>query len=414
MFKNKFKISFLVITLLLIGRFGLAADNQTVGGDLIFQTTDPEILKLKSEIENYQSKLTDLQKQQEVYDNSIKVKRQEINNLKNQIGILSDTASKIKLEIKSAQLEIDKTNLEIANIKLGISGKIGEMGSQKEKISDILRNLDQQERQKNNLEVLVVKGDLGSWFKSLNELQNLENGLNDRLKVLGDMKNQLENQRANLEERQNQLNRLKDLMSDKKERLVIEQTVQSQLLDKTKGQEANFQKMLAEIRAEQAKINSDIQSLDALARKKLASKGKIANDNGFIWPVSSRAVSAYFHDPDYPYRNIMEHPAIDVGRTPQGTPIRAAKSGYVARVKFAGDKTYAYILLVHNDGLSTVYGHISKPYVKEDDFVVQGEVIGLSGGAARSVGSGNLTTGPHLHFEVRLNGIPVDPLKYLP
>lgn len=377
-------------------------------------TSDPEVLKLTQEIKDYQAKLEDLQKQQQAYDNSLKVKRQEINNLSNQISILNNTVSKLQLEIKSTELETKKTQLEKEGIALDIRQKEQEISAQKREVGEILRNLDQQERQKNYLEVLVVKGDIGSFFKTLNELQTLEESLNKKLATLSDLKGQLEKQYLNMQERETQLNRLADQIVSKTERLNTDKQVQLQLLSKTKGQESNFQKLLAEVKAEQAAINADIQNLELQARKKLLSKDQIPNDQGFIWPVSSRNVTAYFHDPDYPYRNVMEHPAIDIGRTPQGTPIRAAKSGYVARVKFAGNKTYAYILLVHNDGLSTVYGHISKPYVKEDDFVVQGEVIALSGGASGSVGSGNLTTGPHLHFEIRNNGIPVDPLKYLP
>ena len=71
-------------------------------------------------------------------------------------------------------------------------------------------------------------------------------------------------------------------------------------------------------------------------------------------------------------------------------------------------------MIIHGDGLATVYGHVSAVYVTPDQYVTQGQAIGRSGGMPGGIGSGPFTTGPHLHFEVRLNGLPVDPEKYLP
>ena len=109
---------------------------------------------------------------------------------------------------------------------------------------------------------------------------------------------------------------------------------------------------------------------------------------------------------------IFKNPAFDI-RPSQGSTLTAAASGYVAIAKNAG-KGYSYIMIVHGNGLATVYGHVSKIYVQTDEYVVQGQTIGLTGGMPGTSGAGSLTTGPHLHFEVRLNGVPVDPLDYLP
>jgi murein DD-endopeptidase MepM/ murein hydrolase activator NlpD len=150
-------------------------------------------------------------------------------------------------------------------------------------------------------------------------------------------------------------------------------------------------------------------------RKKLEelSKDELQfNDSGLIWPLSgSHTITATFHDPDYPFRYLFEHPAIDL-RASFNTPLKASGSGYVARVNINGS-SYGYIMIVHGDGLSTVYGHVNQSYVSEDEYVIQGQTIGLSGGLPGTRGAGYLTTGPHLHFEVRKNGIPVNPLEYL-
>jgi murein DD-endopeptidase MepM/ murein hydrolase activator NlpD len=98
------------------------------------------------------------------------------------------------------------------------------------------------------------------------------------------------------------------------------------------------------------------------------------------------------------------HPGIDIA-VPRNSYIRAAGNGIV---RTAGeDEVYGqHVILDHGSGLESVYGHASRLHVAAGDRVNAGDVIGLSGSSGRS-------TAPHLHFEVRLNGRPVDPLRYV-
>jgi len=122
----------------------------------------------------------------------------------------------------------------------------------------------------------------------------------------------------------------------------------------------------------------------------------------FLWPTDGRRISGWvFHDPSNP-----PHAGIDIGlRT--GDPIYAADNGVVA---YAGwnDWGYGYLIVLdHGNGFQTYYAHLSAIWVVCGQSVYQGAAIGAGGSTGWS-------TGPHLHFEIRYNGIPQDPLYYLP
>ncbi len=131
------------------------------------------------------------------------------------------------------------------------------------------------------------------------------------------------------------------------------------------------------------------------------------------WPTSSHSVSYGFHDPAYPFRSTGEHEGIDIV-TDQGNPVYAAAAGTVTAMHIAATMSeYTYVMIDHGNGLSTVYGHLSRVDVRIGDSVSAGQRIGLSGGQPGTLGAGDYSTGPHLHFEVRSDGTPVDPRNYL-
>lgn len=130
------------------------------------------------------------------------------------------------------------------------------------------------------------------------------------------------------------------------------------------------------------------------------------------WPVSpSYGISAIFHDPEYKKYFGMEHNAVDIPAM-QGTVITAPADGTISSVVDNG-MGYSYLLIDHG-GYSTLYGHVSRFLVEKGQTVTQGDAIAESGGMPGTKGAGNLTTGPHLHFEVITGEGHVNPLKYLP
>lgn len=117
------------------------------------------------------------------------------------------------------------------------------------------------------------------------------------------------------------------------------------------------------------------------------------------WPVSGTVSSGFG------MRNGSQHQGIDIA-APHGSPVRAVAAGKVVYADWAG--SYGLLVTIdHGGGIETRYAHASRIDVKPGDQVAAGQVIARVGSTGRS-------TGPHLHFEVRVNGEPVDPLRWLP
>ena len=174
--------------------------------------------------------------------------------------------------------------------------------------------------------------------------------------------------------------------------------------------ESSYAKLgdIARQRGEYERETAELQSESAAISEFLKGHGDgpaQVSPKGMIWPVNGPITSGFgwrehpiFHDQRF-------HTGIDIG-VPQGTPIKAAGSGVVL---FAGVKNgYGNTLIIdHGGGIATLYAHQSALGASVGQPVTRGQIVG-------STGCTGYCTGPHLHFEVRVNGEPVDPMGWLP
>ncbi|KKT46747.1 MAG: Peptidase M23 [Parcubacteria group bacterium GW2011_GWC2_44_17] len=377
------------------------------------------ITELNQDLKTRREAVDALKLQAEEYRGKVIAHRNEAFTLKNQLLILDAQIAKISVEIQTKEQEIEITKLDIRGIELRIEQLKKIIGRQKERIADILR-IVYQNQEKSELEILLLNDSLSDFFNHAQYIENLHDGLHKQLIELKSANEELESEEVSIKAKQDALERQKKSFEDQQYGLKDQERVKTQLLEETRESENTFRTLLQELKSQEESVNEEIILLEKTIRKKLededaAKKLEQAKGELLSWPVPKNTITAYFHDPSYPYRYVFEHPAIDI-RAPHRTTVAASASGYVAKTRKDPncDGRYSYIMIIHANGLSTVYGHVNEIDVEEGRFVLQGQAIGRSGGMPGTCGSGRLTTGPHMHFEVRLNGIPVDPLLYLP
>ncbi|MFH2136056.1 MAG: peptidoglycan DD-metalloendopeptidase family protein [Patescibacteria group bacterium] len=412
------KIAVVLMAISLIVPFNFSRIQAAKAEDTTANGLVQEISSLDKEIDAKKKEIEALQKKSDSYKKQIEAAQKKTVSLSTELAILSNKIAKIKIDIETTEKKIETITLEIQNLEAQIQEREAEISVNKDRISEFLRLIYRND-QKGYLEVIAANQSFSEVFDQMKYVENLQADLQSVLNKIQELK-------ASLEEQKNQReNKRVEAENSKLEMVKMQSSLEEQivnkegLLDKTYASEKQFQNWLLQSKYEEEQINSEITSLERTIRQRLEESDEAfsSGQSGSValsWPVDpSRGITATFHDPDYPYRYIFEHPAIDI-RAYQGTPLKAPAPGYVAKVKNGGQKGYSYIMLIHANGLSTVYGHASKINVQEDTYVIRGQVIGLSGGMPGTPGAGPLTTGPHLHFEVRLDGIPVNPLNYLP
>lgn len=348
---------------------------------------------INREIDTFEDKLKDasgdLETQETLIaqvDLQIQAKNAEIEKLNGEIGVLEKEISKKQSSIK----ETSKSHAANQAVALG-------------QITDQYIAGDQQ------VEVVFTAGDLTEYDNNQEYFKVLEDLDKEKIAQLDNTRIQLETENKALEANKATLKSSKDALATEKASLDAEKAK----LDSAKNE---IEAIMADYNKEIDSLTSQLNSMVAASKateknyqEQINSYNPVIGSGQLQWPVPARGqsyISSTFRGPGRP-----NHTGIDI-RSGGGQPgIVAAEAGVVT---FAGSNgNYGECVIIsHGNGLSTLYAHLSSYSVSVGNSVSKGASIGKMGRTGRVYGSAP-GYGEHLHFEVRINGTPMNPMNYL-
>lgn len=348
---------------------------------------------LREQISLKEEEIKKLEAEEAVYKQALSQTQSQSKTLKSQISLIESQINQLTINLKITKAKISKTE---SNIKLHfqeIKEKEKEIQNRKLAMGESMRFLARFENQ--GLVAMILKSDKFSDFLNSNQyLVALENGLYNNFTILAQDKAELESLVS--EEK----NLKKDLNDFKSELLVKNNLVQKQkgekdkLLAETKNKETEYQKIISQVQIKQAEIQSEIFELEDKLRGQVGGVPP-PRPGALAWPLLGRITQGYgptsitgFYNDAYKFHN-----GIDIAAY-YGAPIRATLDGAVTASGDNGKYAYGEWLAVrHNNGLTTLYTHLSAKAASIGQAVSQGQIIGYEG-------STGFVTGPHLHFTV--------------
>lgn len=322
------------------------------------------------------------------YATSVSDKQDELESINKQKDDVAGDMEALTSSIEEQQAEIDKLQRTMEQKQAEINEAERDIEETKQSIEERKDGLNNRLRTmyKNGsvgfLDVLLGSNSISEFISNLEMIQRIYENDQDTLATLEEQHRVLEEKQAALKTEKAELSQQKAVAEEK------ESALQS---DKD-----SLQAKLDELNAEADKVSSEIAGLQ--------DHDKVYTGGKFIWPTTSTYITSPFGFRIHPVTGAYTgHTGVDIG-VGMGSPVYAAASGTVIVAGRYGGYGYA-VVIDHGSGISTLYGHNSSVSVSVGQNVKQGQVVASSG-------STGISTGPHLHFEVRVNGAYVDPMSY--
>ena len=343
-----------------------------------------------------QDKLNELNAQIQKLETQLKEGKTEARTLSSKISKLDKMITAAEKEIDTLQGKIDTTSGKIAQTQKDLEAKQAEINQQNDDMDKRLRAM-----YKNGdvgiLEILLGSSSITDFMTNLDMAQRIFDNDAEVLETL-------QQQHEVLNAYQTQLTALQNELADQKQ----SKATQQDSLETSRGEVADIKAGVEkDNKVLEAQVDALNEEADALVSEILKLQGGGDYIGGeMLWPVpASTKITSPFGYRIHPILGIKKlHTGIDIG-VGSGNNVVAANAGKV--IKAAWNNSYGYMVMVdHGGGIVTLYAHNSVLKVTTGDTVTRGQVVALSGSTGAS-------TGPHVHFEVRVNGEYKNPMNYL-
>ena len=371
---------------------------------------------LKGDISQVQEYIEELDKQVAMYQEQIDV-------YNGQIGAYQDTIDDYEAQNEELEAKIEELNKQIDECNAQIDEMNAQIDDKYDELKELIRT-NYINGETSAIEVLLLSDDFSDYLTKVQFVSSLADyekglidGINDDIAKIDATLAQIDKDKATIREIQadidakiKEIEKLQDAVEENKSKVQANQDIiqakvdeNSNYLASLNNESAEYKAMIEEYEAAIAQFDRQIQQM--LQSNGSSGSGTLTNSSGLICPLQYSGV--YVSSPFYRNSDGSYHGALDLctyGGT-YGKNISAAESGKVITASYHW--SYGnYVVIDHGNGLSTLYAHCSSLAVSSGQSVSKGQTIAY-------VGSTGNSQGPHLHFEVRINGSRVNPAGYI-
>jgi len=385
--------------------------------------TDPtraqNIEELKEKIANRGNEIDALEEEIAQYQTQLNEIGEEKQTLQKEIKTIDLTRKKIGADIQVTESKIDASSLTITKLSLEIGDKEEDILNKVEIIKGTIRNINEIDDH-TLIELILSSDDISEFWNDVENFEQFQLSINENVKELLDLKTRLEENKTSIEKERANSIALKSKLGDQKTIADNNRYQKNQILSETKNKEANYQEALDEKLRLKEEFERELLEFESQLRIAIDPESIPPAGSGvLLWPLKEVFVTQKFGNTDFAQSGAYSgkgHNGIDF-RASVGTEVRTALSGTVEGAgntdQYKGCYSYGkWVLIKHNNGLSTLYAHLSLTKVSVGQQVSTGDIVGYSGNTGYS-------TGPHLHFTVyasqgvnitRLGDIPGRPI----
>jgi murein DD-endopeptidase MepM/ murein hydrolase activator NlpD len=358
---------------------------------------------VQDQIDASNAQISQLQKEIAQLQTQLNATTKQKQTLQNAVNALALNIKKINTSITLTNAQIAQKDREISQLSGNITTTSSEISNDQKSVADSLLQLQVLDDEPLAL-TLLSGATLSSYFDAATTLASVRDQLGTKIIQLGTLKSTLMTSKNTAQQKRADLAALQKKQAQQKTSLSIAQQTQTQLLAQTKNQESTYQAQITQKKAQEAKFEQDLANFQAQLHLKVTTGSLPTTGAGSLaWPLDPGfIITQYFGNTPFATKNPQiyngaGHTGIDLSASP-GTPIKAARSGVVlgtgnTDLTCPGASYGKWIFIKHDNGLSTLYAHLSVIGVSKGDSVSTGDVIGYSD-------TTGYATGPHLHFAV--------------